>query len=252
MKEYPLISCLCPSENRAGSLKTAITCFFGQTYPNKELVIASRGFNPEYQSLIASFQHPGIRYFWDVPPTVTLGDLRNHTIERSEGQYWCVWDDDDWHHRERLAVQYQAIVQNKKDACVLIYNLIYNQKNGRAYMSRPLNMPGTILCKKNVLRYPSLEKAEDNQMLKEMYSKNMLIPIVDPTLYIYVCHGSNTSDNAILDYILGTSQELSKSSSRKVLDALNNKNGYERSCEALRNTKLMQELNYCWASDIFG
>jgi glycosyltransferase involved in cell wall biosynthesis len=49
------------------------------------------------------------------PCEETLGNARNNAIYRCEGKYVCIWDDDDWHHEERLNIQLNAIISSKSN-----------------------------------------------------------------------------------------------------------------------------------------
>jgi glycosyltransferase involved in cell wall biosynthesis len=240
------------SENRPKALRSAIGYFKKQTYQNKELIVLSRNFDPVYQSIINSFKQENIRYCGLTKSAhLTLGDLRNLSIEKSTGDYWCVWDDDDWHHIRRLEIQMGELLSSKKDAVILSYNLMFDLANKEAYMSQPLNMPGTLLCKKNDLKYPAVNLAEDVHFLRNVYSQNILFPLVRPTLYVYIYHGSNTSESENFKFIFKDSQKLSDDATQSIFEIISNKHSYKKSCEIIDHAKILRELDYCKASEIF-
>src|SRR3954464_6478512 len=102
MNNEPLISCLCLSYRRPAFLRNAIACFLSQTYFNKELIIIGHNDDNESVNIVASFNAPDIKYF--TVPHLPIGHWRNIAVERSAGTYFCQWDDDDWHHNDRLKV----------------------------------------------------------------------------------------------------------------------------------------------------
>jgi len=122
MKSDPLISCLCITKYRTRFLKRAIDCFLHQSYLNKELIIVYPEEDKETEFFIMANQHPLIRSV-KVKDTSkkSLGRLRNMSIDTADGEFFCVWDDDDWYHKDRLQFQMNAIRLHKKEACGLAF-----------------------------------------------------------------------------------------------------------------------------------
>lgn len=73
-------------EGREEMRLEAIDCYEAQTWPNRELVIV---------------EDPG-----------TVGLKRNIACNRSEGEYICHWDDDDWSHPDRIFDQIYRLLEN--------------------------------------------------------------------------------------------------------------------------------------------
>ena len=85
----------------------AIECFLNQTWEHKNLLIINQGerFN---------IPDPQIREFlvkddWNIgslpASSITIGMLRNIAHEYADAEYLINWDDDDYYHPERIAVQ---------------------------------------------------------------------------------------------------------------------------------------------------
>jgi glycosyltransferase involved in cell wall biosynthesis len=245
----PLISCLCVSSDRPHFLRKTIHYFQQQTYSHKELVIVSLKFQTEYKQIVDSANSPNLKYFFlENDRKLTLGELRNYSIEMSAGEYFCNWDDDDWYHRNRLEIQLQAAIRSYKPASVMPYLVMFHSAKRQAYLTHPYPMPPTILCKKeivsDVLRYPSMDRGEDSHFLLRLVERNLLVPVIDPTLYIYVFHGANTWNEKHFDFLFGQANKLSTGLSQLVEDVLNHKYSYERSSELLRSPEIMKEFNY--------
>lgn len=248
MSRKPLVSCLCVSNNRAGYLKKAISYFISQTYANKELIIVSAKHNREYEKILANYATEPIAYYGSQDSTqeLTLGELRNLAIERSKGEYFCIWDDDDWFHYRRIEIQMREVFKYKKEGSILPFCMMFDSVNQNAYLSNLILPPGSILCKKSSitkdLLYPALNKAEDSYFLNNLFTKNILYPLINPVLYIYIYHGENTSGLAHFNKLRGN--KLSNEIGLLINDVVENKYSYEHASRLLGSTKVLRELDY--------
>ena len=199
-EEQPLISCLMVTANRADIARVAIECFSEQTWPNKELVIIDDGAE-DYSDLIASFDCADlVRYIKLQPanPRLSLGELRNLSIEEAHGE-WCVqWDDDEWYHPERLAIQLNAAAQADVGASALKWTLMHVKENSDESLTfrgdSGIATPGTLMFRKGDVRYPHLARNEDGIFLRDVKNNHGLV-VLDENyshLFIRVFHGSNT------------------------------------------------------------
>ena len=171
--------------SRTNLARVAVRCFLEQTYSEKELVIINDSeiplavSNPQVREILVPFS-----------PSVTLGDLRNLGIDHSRGDLLIQWDDDDWHHPNRIDRQVSA--WTKGVAVLLREQIRYNSCNGNAFLHQnPKGIIGTILHERRcAARYPSIRKAEDTRFLRQFHLQNVVHSI--PPLYIRLCHGANT------------------------------------------------------------
>ena len=246
MKRKSLVSCLCVSENRPHYLKNAISCFTAQTYDNRELIIVSRKYDPEYAAIIAPYLSGSVKYC--VPDTtaeLTLGELRNLSIERSSGEFICIWDDDDWHHCRRIEIQMRETFKSRKMGTILPYCLLFNAIAKVAQISTVLFPPNSLLCKKSALGkdlYAPLNNKEDVLFLRSLFGRNILFPVINPILYIYVYHGGNTVDlkhfNALGGRILpGKTFEL-------IDNIINNNYSCKEGSRLIGSAKVLKDLDY--------
>ena len=91
--------------------RVAVDCFHAQTHGSRELVIVNTGdvrlWRGEPEVVEIMVEQAGL----------TLGELRNRALEAARGDWVIQWDDDDWHHPERIASQ--LAVAEPDAACVL-------------------------------------------------------------------------------------------------------------------------------------
>jgi len=193
----PTVSCICVTGKDRFHLEhflpAAIKCFLAQTYPAalRELILVSEcelpsGYDrPQVSSVVA-------------PDARTLGDLRNAGLDAARGEFCLQWDDDDWHHPERIEKQVAALGEVPArcldlSACFLDRQLCYSFRSDTAFVREFPNtfIHGTILHRnRGTCRYPPLGREEDTCFLN-----HFPVPAVldnEPQLYIRFAHGHNT------------------------------------------------------------
>ena len=248
-KKQPLVSCLCVSSNRPEFLKNTIKYFEAQTYPNKELIIVSNHFSQEYKEIVDSINSSDIKYYFlSNDRKVTLGELRNYSIKMSGGEYFCIWDDDDWYHRNRLKIQLQEAVRNNKPATIMPYFILFNKVKRQGALSHLYPIQGSILCRKKIitegLKYPSMNISEDRNFAEKLYECNAFFPVINPSLYIYIYHGTNTWNEGHFDFFYERGYKLSPELNQIIEDIITNKYNYEKSSELLDSPDVLKEFNY--------
>jgi len=209
----PLISCICITNDRPHLLQQAINCFELQTYQNKELLISYPNNDGLTKELIDHHKAEGKLNIIAVErdAEITLGNARNDALYNCNGAYICIWDDDDWHHRDRLSIQFSsmnAIGQNYQ-ASILTHIFLYDYTTHLGYLSFPHHWEGTLFCKKEMLlqnQYADRNKAEDTHVVPFLERSKLLAHIDEaPYLYIYTFHGKNTWPYAHFEYFLNRS-----------------------------------------------
>lgn len=197
---HPLVSCLMVTANRVDIARIAIECFLEQTWPNKELVIIDDG-DEDYSHMIAEFDcSDSVKYIKLEPasPRLSLGELRNFSIDKAQGD-WCVqWDDDEWYHPERLALQYDAAVQAGVGASALKWTLMHVKQDSDESLTfrgdSGIATPGTLMFRKGGVRYPHVARNEDGIFLRDVKASHGLVVLDEDYshLFIRVFHGANT------------------------------------------------------------
>lgn len=187
--------------NRKKLARRAVNCFLNQTYPNKELVIVDDG-KEDYSELFAGLPEEDVLYIkMKKEPGMVLGTLRNIALEKARGDFLIQWDDDDWYHPERIAIQAE-VLQNGSDACCLSSSMMHLDDpefiNLPFSGSLPDGIPGSIMhVKSDGIRYPEYKKAEDTVYLKEWMERNYVkLPAEYGYLFIRCYHGTNTWEQA--------------------------------------------------------
>ncbi len=197
----PLVSCVMVTKNRLGFAKRAVECFAMQTWSNKELVIIDDG-EEDYEPMLEAYRAAApIRYFRAKPDAnARLGDLRNLSLDRAEGEFIAQWDDDEWYHPTRLELQMRAI-SGGLDVAVLRDTLYHIDTPGFVdHLFSPTRSegttPGTILQRRTDVRYRNMSRAEDTEYLERL-GETLRVGVVESPhshLFIRCFHGKNTWD----------------------------------------------------------
>ena len=164
--------------------RVAVDCFHAQTHGKRELVIVNTG---------------GMRLWKGEPEVVeimveqdglTLGELRNRALEAARGEWVIQWDDDDWHHPERIASQ--LAVAEPDAACVLGSQLRHDLASGYTCIcDNAQGNDGTILHHRDTpFRYPAYARSEDTVFVKRFPRR--IVMRAPPGLYVRLFHGRNT------------------------------------------------------------
>ena len=209
--KLPPISCLMVTLDRLTLAKRAIRSFAVQSYPERELVIVTDGaktFRESLERYVSGLGLDKVRFVCLDDERLTLGRLRNISMEAAEGEIICQWDDDDYSHPERLTIQAGHMLRQSAAACFFTDHLHFIQEHrilcwidwtldgtfeGTAQLA-----PGTLMMlKDNRFRYPEdgpfARQGEDSILLESLYgSVNVAHLGGAGYLYLYQYHGDNT------------------------------------------------------------
>lgn len=202
--QTPLISCICVTRD---DLAVPVICFWGQTYKNLELVVVHEKESwPELDAMIAEDSRIKSVYV-PLEPKQTLGDLYNIGVDRSSGEYFIVWDSDDWSSPYRVRYQYDYAREKKKDASALFRWTVYDHLTNQAFTSNKRIWEGSLLMAKKVFpRYrPGVHC--DTPMI-QAYGEQMIARMDRPELMIYGVHDKNATGRAHSERIMKLGQYL--------------------------------------------
>ena len=147
-------------------------------------------------------------------PNRTLGDLRNEAFNHvNPTDIMIQWDDDDYSHSDRIAIQYGDYLRNGTN--ILRYEVVHDLEKGERTFVLDANrwprggFPGTIMHAASTLhRYPSLGAREDSMFLKKFIDVHAIDNV--PDLYIRFVHGNNTWPKSHLMNRVGQELENNK------------------------------------------
>jgi glycosyltransferase involved in cell wall biosynthesis len=248
-ENLPLISCLCLTRKRPQLLDRAVRCFKAQTYPNKELLVMYADDDHATGDYIEQNRDDTITPLeLSTSLQLNLGQLRNISIERCSGDYFCLWDDDDWYHNARLETQMHAVMQGHKPTCLLTFNLVFDAVADQAYVSILRPWENSILAKKSIYyeghKYAEMEKGEDTALVLNLIRDNYIFPLVMPNLYIYVYHGQNTWDHKHFNTFYDHKTALSADANKVVKDILADRYSIDEASRLLSSPSFMGGLKY--------
>jgi len=214
---HPLISCLCISSNRPESLLKSIISFDQQNYPNKELIVSYAKGDKETKDLISNivntvdFEIIAIEH----QENESVGLARNNAARVCNGDYICMWDDDDIYYFTRIADQYNLLQGEGRyyQSSMILQIILYDGVNKKAFLSFKNQWNGTLLCKtEHFLKYPCTDSNhyECRPVIDYLLSKNLMLQTrLSPNLYTYVYHGLNVVDYFHFQYYVKKSSPLS-------------------------------------------
>lgn len=205
-----LVSCLMvtlPVPERLVAMTRAVEAFLHQSHPDRELIVVvdqgERRHRDAVAAVLAGFERQEIKVIMpDVP--MTLGALRNLSVDHASGEVLCQWDDDDLHHPQRITKQLAQPAHGECAATLLQDVMLYDLPRRKLYWTNwaatPATVhPGTLLCLRSVMqRYPESGPNallnEDLVLLEALRAKHEVRALAGaPHLYIYITHGANIS-----------------------------------------------------------
>lgn len=192
--DAPLVSCVMVTTDRARLAERAIECFIAQSYPNRELVVLDGSDSDQLQQGIEAIRIRKIKLHREPQTGRSMGELRNLAVERSAGQYVCIWDDDDLYDPDRLSIQMNAITSLGADACFLARLQLWWPARRILAHSFRRTWEGSMICAKDKMpRYPALHRGEDLAVPYRLWRSQRVVMLDEPRLYTYVFHGGNTT-----------------------------------------------------------
>ncbi len=197
IEEYPLVSCIMPTYNRAEFIENAIDQFLNQSYPNKELIIIDDS-EVAIEHLIPD--HPLIKYVY-LHNKLDIGSKRNMACKMSNGQYIIHLDDDDYYAPQWVEKQIAFLRANELEVTGLNRPLFYEKYTSKLWKyNYPDNhkpwVYGATLCYTKELwksnPFPKLHCGEDNAFVWADSIKKIQVNTIKDG-YIGQIHDKNTS-----------------------------------------------------------
>jgi glycosyltransferase involved in cell wall biosynthesis len=164
----PLVSALLVTGDRVTMAKRAIRSFAAQTHANRELVVVTGGSPRVRHALelyVAALGLDSVRFVRPESTDLTLGHLRNVSIEAARGDFLCHWDGGHYSHPERIERQLAHMLERDAGACFLTdhlqlledHRLLYwiDWTGGGRIDGMQKHVPGTAMLARDAgVRYP--------------------------------------------------------------------------------------------------
>lgn len=154
----PVVSCclVIGDPQRLNPARQAVEAFMRQTYPFRQLVVV----NATGQPLITAPQDNIREIAAPEADRRAVGRLRNLAADAADGEWLALWDDDDYHHPDRLL--HQLAARREGHAGLLAYQIRFDIRRCAAFLYHdPAGIPATVLWPKTVARFPDLALCED-------------------------------------------------------------------------------------------
>lgn len=221
-----LISIIMSCHNGEKYLETAINSIINQTYKNWELIFWDNYSNDNSANLLNRFKDKRIKYFRSKKKT-NLAIARNNALNRSNGEFICFLDVDDFWLKDKLKIQINIFKKNKFVSLVFcnfyclnerisgkskysnihfknlskMRGLIFNQLlNSYLTHGFPLMSPLSVMIKKKDIEELRFDKklhilADFDLFLK--LSENKIFYGLNKGLAVYRLHNSNETYNSL-------------------------------------------------------
>jgi len=192
--KYPTITALMVTMGRLPLVRESYKFFTKQTYPEKRLLIVTDCAQKEHEALKKLAHEDKRVLIAHVEGRLSLGELRNISLEYSTSDLTIQWDDDDWYGPTRIMEQWNGLKSSK--AVMLQQQLHYFRDSSKVALTcDPTGIEGTLLMDRRCgLTYPSQKKGEDTVLKKELKERNWLNLVTGGVCYCRTYHGSNTWD----------------------------------------------------------
>jgi len=186
--------------NRFNAFKKAFDCYLNQTYGNIELIIVNSGdsrYQQKVEKHILSIVPTKYKITHILTEKRTIGELRNIAIDYSIGEYIIIFDDDDYHHPNRISQQMELCLKSAVQGTIL-RNFIASRKilfhTVKYYCTILKGLEGTLLFKRGCVRYPEMNQGEDTTFVNTLNKNAYSIAIIDEPyeMYTYNFYGGNT------------------------------------------------------------
>jgi glycosyltransferase involved in cell wall biosynthesis len=161
-----------------------LECFETQTYPNKELILIGTNCRPPYLP-------PNVRYL--EAGDSSIGEKLNLGVKKSEANFFCKWDDDDWYSPEFIKQLIGPLIKNPNTVSFVDSHLVLDLKEWALYDMSYTIGGGTICFDRKAWEtrnFPDLSFGEDQAFYLNRDQIRRVTPT--PRNYVLVRHGQNT------------------------------------------------------------
>lgn len=212
MNKKPAVTVFMAVYNAAAYLSQAIESVLAQTFRDFELLIINDGSTDNSTAIIEKYPDPRIRIL-NNETNKGLYFTRWRGVHEARGDFFAILDSDDIAMPERLAIQYDYMIQNPDVAICGTRTELINSKGEVTGMSKSYSgnknvlmifenvlMNSSVMIRTELIRlvgsYKEYDLAEDYDLALRLAEKYR-IEILNEVLVKYRIHGNNTSYNNI-------------------------------------------------------
>jgi hypothetical protein len=189
----PLVSCLMVTRGQLFPSRFAVECFRRQTWAERELVLVCDAPGTPIELHCRALGDPRIHVVTPDTPAISLGALRNLSVNAARGDWICQWDDDDLYHPQRLELGMLLLQSMQADAVFLSRWMLWSPTARRIGVSGAREWEGSMLARRTAVPdYPGLARGEDTAVMHAMLQRGRIALLDAPWLYTYVQTGANT------------------------------------------------------------
>lgn len=145
----PKVSIIIPVYNGENSISISLDSILSQTFKDYEVIIIDDGSNDKTNDIVSSYTNSDNRFRYFYQQNQGVSGARNNGIKKSNGDYICFLDSDDFYDSTFICKMYSKIFEKKSEACYCGYNIVELESS---------NKKKTSFSDKNVLEKYILNK----------------------------------------------------------------------------------------------
>lgn len=206
-REKPLVTCICPTQNRRIFLRQAVEYFLSQEGDiPAELVIVDA--SPCEPNISLRFQEEcGIRYYHEPNLFNRAGAAHNRACELALGNLIIQWDDDDWQSPDRMIQQVKALHSTGGESTLALTSHYYGYHlaERKAFRSRSWGAGMGSLGSAFAFHRSTWEAVPfadvsigSDQIFFEAVQKARIriLDMQNPNYFVYIRHNQNVSPHS--------------------------------------------------------
>lgn len=203
-------SCLMLTYINYERFENALRCFLRQTYPDKELVIVTNGsdsYTDMVREIVARNNADKFVKIYDIRNNYgNISDMRNIAVWFCNGEYVCIWDDDDNYGDKRIDMQVEALKRNKNKFYSMFGNCTYQLDGHLGKEITGADLKGSIMFR-NKARNEDLFMGDYDEYQK-FQKKDGIVLKNEPKDYIFVKHNLNVRNDSYFSELVRNNESI--------------------------------------------
>ena len=120
----PKVSIIIPVYNGENAISISLDSILSQTLKDYEVIIIDDGSNDKTNDIVSSYTNSDNRFRYFYQENQGVSGARNNGIKKSNGDYICFLDSDDFYDSTFICKMYSKIFEKKSEACYCGYNIV--------------------------------------------------------------------------------------------------------------------------------